>query len=103
MINIFDLNEKQKIAFRKLKSAYKACEKSGILLVNCYGSLEAYNLDYIEDYSNSDTYNKDNEDVISTHECYCMNSFDIPNEWADDEHLIKLTIKGKKALDDYNS
>ena len=95
-----DLNEKQKAAFKKLKAAYDACKKAGILFVNNYGTLEAYDSFIVSDYSNDDTYDSADDDVISSHDSWCRNTFRIPNEWCDDEHLIKLTAKGKKQIDD---
>ena len=96
----FDLNEKQKAAFKKLKSAYKACEKAGIYFVNNYAELQAYDSSIVAGYANEDTYDKNDCDVISTREnIYVKNNMNIAHQWTDDEHLIKLTPKGKKMLD----
>lgn len=100
--NPFDLTDKQKAAFNKLKQAYRACEKAGIYFINCYGSLEAYNAKFIENYSDDSSLDENDENVVNTHDYSARNYFTIVNEWTDDKHLIKLTPAGKKALDDYN-
>lgn len=92
------LTPAQKKHFQKLKAAYKACQNAGIYFVNMYGTLEGYDSSIVEGYSNYDTYNKGDEGVLSTDDFYCSDTLDIVNEWTDDEHLIKLTPKGKKKL-----
>lgn len=95
----FTLTPEQKNKFKKLKAAYKDCEKAGIRFVNMYGTLEAYDKSIVDGYGDSSAYNKSDSDVLSSYDCYCENDFKIPTEWTDDEHLIKLTPKGKELLD----
>ena len=94
----FDLTHEQKKAFNKLKSAYKACEKTGIFFVNNYGTLQGYDGSQIKGYADSNTYSAKDNDVISNYDFDCLNTFRIANEWTDDEHLIKLTEKGVREL-----
>jgi hypothetical protein len=95
----FDLTPEQKKLFNKLKATYKACKKAGIFFVNSYGTLEAYNSSVIEGYSDKSKYNEIDDDVISSYDSCCSNTLKFVNEWTDDEHLLKLTPKGKKLLD----
>lgn len=98
---VFDLNPKQKAAFKALAKAYKTCEKAGILFVNIYGSLTAYDKKYIEEYANNSHLDPDAEDTIELHgNCQTSNYFHIDSEWTDDNHIIKLTPAGLKL---YNS
>lgn len=99
----FDLSDKQKVAFRLLEAAYKNCLKEGIVFVNSYGSLEAYNKKWVAEYADASSLDENDENIISTssNEFWCPNNFTIPYEWADDKHLIKLTPLGKKIYDSY--
>lgn len=92
------ITAEQKKHFNKLKAAYKACEKAGIILVNNYGMLEAYDSKIVEGYADSSTYDKNDEDVVSSDFYSSSDYINISNEWADDTHLIKLTAKGKRML-----
>lgn len=92
----FELTVEQKKLFIKLKAAYKACEKAGILLVNDYGALEAYDKSIVAGYDDVQKYDESDDDVVTSHESYTAHSFAIASQWADDKHLIKLTRKGLK-------
>lgn len=98
-MDLFDLNKEQQKAFNRLKRAYKDCEKLGVLFVNQYGTLNAYNSDFIEGFGDDqiapsghnvkliDAYSKfyGNSNILRT--CPGM---------ADDEglHVLGLTDKG---------
>jgi hypothetical protein len=99
-MDIFELTEKQKKAFNRLKRAYKDCEKHGIFFFNCYGSLTAVNSELIQGYGDeSSLMHSTPVDTVSTYEGSPLNYIKIPNEWADDEHMYHLTKKGKKIND----
>lgn len=93
-----ELTDKQKVAFNKLKKAYKDCVSAGIILVNNYGHLEAYDNKIVQGYADGSFYDKDAEDVVNTIDFQAANSLRISNEWTDDTHLIKLTPTGLKKL-----
>jgi hypothetical protein len=97
-LNSITLSPEQIKAFNKLKSAYKACEKAGILFVNNYGSLEAYNSELVAEYADDSTLNEDCEDVFPADEVRTSYSFKSPDSWADDRHLIQLTDKGMRLI-----
>lgn len=89
---VFDLNPEQQKAFNRLKKAYKDCEKLGVLFVNIYGRLEAYDKKMVNGYG-------DNTILPAGHivdACFHRsgNEFKITNEWADDSHVFGLTDKG---------
>ena len=94
------LTDNQVKAFNKLKAAYKACEKAGIYFANVYGNLQAYDKSLVKEYADSDRLNVEDGDVISNHFAQPSHEMRIPNEWCDDEHLIKLTPKGVRYLRD---
>ena len=101
--SVFSLNPDQQRAFDKLAKAYKECKDSGIFFVNMYGSLIAYDKSLISDYTDRDMNKNSAHRYVST-ECrtVSMNSINIPNEWADDEHFYGMTKKGSKIFDDYD-
>lgn len=98
MYEAFDLTATQKKAFEDLKKAYQRCQRSGILFVNHYSHLVAFNKTLVHDYTDSITYDGPyDEKVIKTRGQHVLHSFRIPGEWADDEHLIILTDRGLKV------
>lgn len=97
MNEVFELTEKQKKAFLKLKAAYKACKKEGIYFVNNYSNLQAYNGEYVCGYIDSNPINNKIPNAVSGHETI-KNSFNITSEWCDDAHLFILTEKGIKKF-----
>jgi len=82
-----NLTPEQQKLFKKLKKAYSDCEKAGVFFVNNYGSLEGYNSEYVEGYSD-----KENSHSLAYNQY--INSFKIANEWTDDAHFLQLTEKG---------
>ena len=93
------LNDKQAKAFKKFEKAWKECLNENILLVNVYSCLHGYDRQIVADYADNLNFNESDPLVIRAIDAYCMNTFDIVHEWTDDQHLIKLTPKGKQLLD----
>ncbi len=97
MSKALDLNKEQKRAFNKLVKTYKECERLGIKFVNCYGTMLAFDKEYVKDYTDRVLINEaDKKHAISTYENTVVNTFKTDSGWADDEHLIVLTPKGFK-------
>ena len=98
---IFDLNPKQKEAFKRLQKAYKDCEKLKVLFVNNYGTLEAYDSKYIANYV-GDNERKDYDDkyLIETRGTPAFNYINSVDSWADDNHFIVMTEKGLNLYND---
>lgn len=92
------LNQEQAKAFKKLETAYNACKKAGILFVNVYGSLEAYDKALVDEYGDDLSLNEGEEYVFPAEELRSAYSFETPVSFADDRHMIRLTTKGMKAL-----
>jgi len=106
-MNPFDLTDAQKRKFTALKKAYEACKKEGIMFVNVYGTLQAYNSKMVSEYADNSSLDINDEDTFRANsrseDTECLNYFNIVCEWTDDPHLIKLTPKGLKAYKEYNS
>lgn len=81
MENLFELNDKQRKAFLKLKSAYKECEKLGILFYNNYGTIGAVDSKKISEYNDKDS------GILDTGQNY-KNEFNSIDSWADDAHYF---------------
>lgn len=97
---INDLTPEQKGAFKRLEKAYSDCKKAGIYFVNVYGSLQAFDKEKIDMFSNTDALNDSDIDVVRSDEISTSNYITIPNEWTDDqiEHRFRLTPKGLKIF-----
>ncbi len=101
MDSVFGLNKEQQKAFNRLVKAYKDCEKLKVMFVNNYGIMEAYNKEYIQQYTDRMMIDAENlEDAISSYDFMSSNTFKTDAGWADDEHLIVLTEKGKKLFNE---
>lgn len=96
--NIKELNPEQQKAFNRLKKALQDCKRSGIIFVNNYGDLNAYNGKYVRGMVDSNSTCGENEIPLSGYGAY--NSVTIANEWADDEgdHVLQLTAAGMKII-----
>ena len=81
----FDLTKEQQKAFDKLKKAYMDCISKRIHFINCYGTLLAVNYDNFELFPYDD---RCTSTSIESYKCTILNSFKIPNEWADDAHYF---------------
>lgn len=92
------LTPEQAKLFNKLKAAYKACEKAGIYFVNNYGRIEAYDGALVDDYMDSESLSVNGVDVFSADDLRTNYSFTSVDSFADDDHFIRLTPKGLKAL-----
>ena len=73
LYSVCKLTAEQKKAFNKLKKAYRECEKVGIYFANCYGDLMAFDNKLVAGYGDDSM---------------------LPDEWADDTHVLGLTKKG---------
>lgn len=97
MEDISQLTAGQRTAFKRLKLAYKECEKAGIYFTNNYGSLTAWNSEYVNGYSDRV---EDVENGIE--EPSNSNSFNVANKWSDDTHYIGLTRLGILLIKEQN-
>lgn len=95
--HLFDLTKTQLDAFKKLKQAYRECEKRGIFFVNHYSHLTAYDSKKICGHQIKI---EGDADEWVPRENIRENSFyiEIPQEWPDDEvlHNLRLTERGMK-------
>lgn len=97
MSNIKELTPEQTKAFKRLKKAFEDCKRSGIVMFNFYGDLNAYNGKLVNGMSDDERHNSV---PVSGNNAY--NTLSIPNEWADDEgiHFLHLTSLGLKYISD---
>ena len=103
-MDLFDLNKEQQKAFNRLKRAYKDCEKLGVLFVNLYGDINAFNKDLIEDFG-GEGMNPSGNNVMLTDAYekfhYNANVVRSVDSYADDEisHVLGLTDKGLEVYE----
>jgi len=76
-----ELTKEQKAAMTSLERAFKKCDKAGVLLHNCYGTLIAYNSEFVESVNDD----KDEYDCREGETLYIPYNL---TGWADDEHYI---------------
>lgn len=95
LYSVCELTDEQKKAFKKLKKAYKECEKAGIYFANCYGCLMAFDKKLVAGYGD-DSMPPDGEYTVKMHNGCPADYMQIANEWADDTHVLGLTKKGMK-------
>lgn len=97
---VYDLSPAQKKAFEKLRNAYRDCKRKGIFFVNLYGTLYAVDKKLICDYGDKN-FPPNAPYTVPNHEGFeSAESIRIPNEWSDDTHLVGLTEKGYKMLNE---
>ena len=92
---VFDITPEQKKLVNKMKAAYNACKKAGLMPVNYYGELYFFQLKYVNGYGNRDS-GFDPELTVPAH--YNASSISITQEWTDDSHLMQLTTLGMKEF-----
>jgi hypothetical protein len=94
-----ELTPEQKKAFGRLKRAYKDCEKLGVLFVNRYAHLYAYDKKRIKAYGDKTAGFPESETipVMSASGGDCLK---IAPEWCDDDncHLFHLTPRAMLFL-----
>ena len=92
---ILELSPEQKRKFNLLKKSYKECLKAGIRFENVYGCLYALPADIVMGYGDEHI-KPDGELLIKLNGCIDSSYyFRIPQEWADDNHIMGLSKKGK--------
>jgi hypothetical protein len=101
-MEIYELNEKQKQAFKELKKAAEKCAKLKIGFVNVLDSCYAFNKDFIKDMDIEDRLtDKDPDKIWCLDYGYPYNSMKTigGSSFADDQiiHFFRLTKKGIKA------
>lgn len=106
IINPLGLTEKQKELFKNFEKAYKACLRAKINIVNNYGFIEAYNKEWVRQYTDGTlgkgTFIEENSiETTNVSAEYYFHNHNL-NSWADDTHIIEFTEKGKKLYDEYN-
>lgn len=98
-MGLLDLNKEQQRAFNRVKKAYRDAEKLGVLWVNQYGTMTAYNKEYIVGHGDDQVKPFGNpvdyREVIDRHGGN-INVFETCAGMADDEVLwmLGLTDKG---------
>ena len=102
-MEITDLSPEQQKAFNALKRDYKKCEKAGILFVNQYGAIAAYDSRLIRLFTDETTVihvGIPDEDVVELLDAPAADYIMSVDSWGDDqiEHRLILTEKGKKLL-----
>jgi hypothetical protein len=80
--------DRQMKALKKLENALKECKDANVYFHNCYGTLHAFDGEYVKSVD-------DTEDVESIYE---PDSSFYPiclpcGEWADDQHYVHLKKK----------
>ena len=101
MDNLTDLTPDQQKAFNRLKKAYKDCDKLGILFVNRYSELYAFDSKKISGFGD-DRILAEGVEERSVYEITGGNSISIVSEWCDDDglHFYGLTSKGVKLFNE---
>lgn len=80
--DLFELDQKQKLAWNNLKKSFRACEKLKMYFYNNYGTLGVTDATKVNRYDDEDDGELDG-DVNNP------NEFQLPcNEWADDQHFF---------------
>ncbi len=98
-MSLLDLNKEQQRAFNRLKKAHKDCEKLGVLLVNEYGTMTAYDSNLIESHSDRSltlTHRNPVKYIDVQAKFFNENTFKTCSGMADDDILwvLGLTDKG---------
>jgi hypothetical protein len=88
---MFELTERQRRAFLKLKRAYEECKKAGVYFYDNYGELSAVDSDKIE------CYNDNSENGILDNGGN-PNTFNIPVSWADDPHYFHINKESNSKI-----
>lgn len=96
------LSKEQQLAFNRLKKAYKDCDKLGVVLINQYGTLNAYNGRFVTSMGD-----KDIPPQGTTYDYYEVSKY-IPSNIvngvdpgrADDDWIIGFTEEGSRIIEE---